>query len=36
MYGNPKIHKDKNDPPIRSIISQIETPVYEIAKFKMT
>jgi hypothetical protein len=32
MYGNPKIHKDKSDPPLRPIISQIGTPVYNLAK----
>ena len=32
IYGNPKIHKRKEDPPLRPIISQIGTPTYEIAK----
>jgi len=32
MYGNPKIHKNIEDPPLRPIISQIGTPVYDIAK----
>ena len=33
IYGNPKIHKDVNNPPIRPIISQIGTPVYDVAKY---
>ena len=33
MYGNPKIHKDPNNPPIRPTISQIRTPVYDVAKY---
>jgi hypothetical protein len=32
LYGNPKIHKTLSDPPLRPIISQIGTPVYEISK----
>ena len=32
IYANPKIHKNKMDPPYRPIISQIGTPTYEIAK----
>ena len=32
IYGNPKIHKNTKDPPIRTIISQIGIPTYEIAK----
>ena len=32
LYANPKIHKDITNPPFRPIISQIGTPVYEIAK----
>lgn len=32
IYGNPKIHKNLNDPPLRPIISQIGTVVYETAK----
>ena len=32
LYGNPKIHKDSKNPPLRPIISQIGTPVYNIAK----
>ena len=32
IYGNAKIHKDSNNPPLRPIISQIGTPTYEIAK----
>ena len=31
-YGNPKIHKNKNNPPLRLIISQIGTITYEISK----
>jgi hypothetical protein len=32
IYGNPKIHKTLHDPPFRPIISQIGTPVYDLAK----
>ena len=32
LYGNPKIHKSMKDPPLRPIISQIGTPVYNTAK----
>ena len=32
LYGNPKTHKNTDDPPLRPIISQIGTPTYEIAK----
>ena len=32
IYGNAKIHKNKLDPPLRPIISQLGTPTYEIAK----
>lgn len=32
IYGNPKLHKDTHNPPLRPIISQIGTPVYEVAK----
>ena len=32
IYGNPKIHKNATDPPLRPIISQIGTPTYEVAK----
>ena len=32
VYGNAKIHKNKLDPPLRPIISQLGTPTYEIAK----
>jgi hypothetical protein len=32
IYGNPKIHKNQIDPPLRPIISQIPTPTYEVAK----
>jgi len=32
IYGNPKTHKDSENPPLRPIISQIGTPTYDIAK----
>lgn len=32
IYGNAKIHKNQNDPPLRPIISQIGTVTYNIAK----
>lgn len=32
IYGNPKTHKNKNDPPLRPIISQIGTVTYETSK----
>ena len=32
IYGNCKIHKNSNDPPLRPIISQIPAPTYIIAK----
>ena len=32
IYSNPKNHKETCDPPLRSIISQIGTPTYAIAK----
>ena len=32
IYGNPKIHKNKSDPPLRPIISQKGTCTYETAK----
>ena len=32
IYCNPKIHKNKNDPPMRPIISQIGTVTYNTAK----
>lgn len=32
IYGNSKIHKNANDPPLRPIISQIPAPTYTIAK----
>ena len=32
IYGNPKIHKDKINPKLRLIISQVTSPTYEIAK----
>ena len=33
IYGNPKIHKSQNDPPLRPIISQVGTVTYDIAKW---
>ena len=32
IYGNPKIHKNIQNPPLRPIISQIGTPTYNVAK----
>ena len=32
IYGNPKIHKKLQDPPLRPIISQVGTVTYDIAK----
>ena len=32
LYGNPKIHKNQHDPPMRPIISQVGTVTYETAK----
>lgn len=32
IYGNSKLHKNINNPPIRPIISQIPSPTYTIAK----
>jgi hypothetical protein len=32
IYGNAKIHKNHDDPPLRPIISTIPTPCYEISK----
>ena len=32
IYGNPKIHKNIKDPPLRPIISQIGTVTYEIGR----
>ena len=32
IYGNPKIHKNLEDPPLRPIISQVGTPAYDISK----
>ena len=32
IYGNPKIHKNKLDPKLRPIISQVTSPIYEISK----
>ena len=31
IYGNPKIHKNKTDPNLRPIISQIPSPIYKTA-----
>ena len=33
IYGNCKIRKDINNPPLRPIISQIPSPTYNMAKF---
>ena len=33
IYGNPKIHKNINDPPLRPIVSQIGTVTYNLAKW---
>ena len=33
IYGNPKTHKNVNDPPLRQIVSQIGTVTYETAKW---
>ena len=35
IYGNSKIHKSKDNPPLRPIISQIPSPTYAIAKKKI-
>ena len=32
MYANPKTHKNQTNPPYRTIISQIGTPTYDVAK----
>ena len=32
IYGNPKIHKNISNPPLRPIISTMPTPCYEISK----
>jgi hypothetical protein len=32
IYGNVKVHKNKTDPPLRPIISQVTAPTYQIAK----
>jgi hypothetical protein len=32
LYGNPKIHKSLESPPLRPIISQISTPSYTVAQ----
>ena len=31
IYGNPKTHKDKNNPPLRPIVSQVGTVTYDVA-----
>ena len=33
IYGNCKIHRDTNNPPLRPVISQIPSPTYEMTKF---
>ena len=32
IYGNPKTHKDKNNLPLRPIVSQVGTVTYDVAK----
>ena len=32
INGNPKTHKDKNNPPLRPIVSQVGTVTYDVAK----
>ena len=32
IYGNPKTNKDKNNPPLRPIVSQVGTVTYDVAK----
>ena len=32
IYGNPKTHKDKNNPPLRPIVSQVGTVTNDVAK----
>ena len=32
IYGNPKTHKDKNNPPLRPIVPQVGTVTYDVAK----
>ena len=32
IYGNPKTYKDKNNPPLRPIVSQVGTVTYDVAK----
>ena len=33
MYGNPKVHKNIQDPKLRPIISQISTQTYNLSKY---
>ena len=33
VYGNPKIHKNKESPPLRPIVSQVGTVTYDLAKW---
>lgn len=33
IYGNPKTHKDMQNPPLRPIVSQVGTVTYETGKW---